>query len=100
VNKKDQTGVMLSSLFMKDNGLARKNARRRKDDGTTTKITFDHWETVVDFGKCLDCGGVLAFRPGPYGGNFHICQETGCGWYISYEVALACGHQRKIGLKK
>jgi ssDNA-binding Zn-finger/Zn-ribbon topoisomerase 1 len=55
---------------------------------------------VVDFGKCLDCGGVLAFRPGPYGGNFHICQETGCGWYISYEVALACGHQRKIGLKK
>lgn len=97
---KDQSGVDASSQWLQDRGHAThgpRATRKTVENRTTEPVTFDHWQTVVDMGRCLACGGLLNFkRNRGTGGGFHICDTKDCGWYIGYEVAKAVGHQVKI----
>lgn len=97
---KDQSGAQAAGDWLRENGLARHNARTRKkglEARVTEPVTFDHWQTVVDMGKCLSCNGLLLHKRNTHtGGDFNICEHEECGWYISYRVSDAHGIQVKL----
>lgn len=97
---KDQSGSQAAGEWLKERGLGTYNPHVTKhgmEERVTEPITFDHWQTVVDMGRCLACAGVIENRRNTKtGGNFHICQTKDCGWYIGYSVAKAVGYQVKL----
>lgn len=98
---KDQSGVSASAEWLSDHGHSRQSPRRRRrsESDVTERVTFDHWETVTDFGRCLRCSSTISPKENPVtGGTFHIC--SACGWYISYRVADGCGRQVKLEEKR
>lgn len=97
---KDQSGVSTSSQWLKDNGLGTYNARTRRKSlevRVTEPITFEHWQTVVDLGRCCACTGLLLHKQNTHtGGSFHICEHADCGWYISWRASDGTGNQIKL----
>jgi hypothetical protein len=100
VTPKDQSGSLASGEWLKEHGLGTYNSRTRRkslEKRVTEPVTFDHWQLVVDMGKCLACGGMLLHKRNTHtGGDFHICEHAECGWHIGYEVSLAMGKQVKL----
>jgi hypothetical protein len=97
---KDQSGVAASSEWLRDNGLGTYNSRTRRkslEKRVTEPVTFEHWQTVVDMGRCRSCTGLLLTKQNTQtGGHFHICEYAECGWYISWRASDGTGMQVKL----
>lgn len=97
---KDQSAAQAAGEWLKERGLGRYNARTTRvtlAERVTEPVTFDHWQLVIDMGRCLACSGPISQKQNRYtGGFFHICDDKSCGWYIGYTVAKAIGFQVKL----
>lgn len=97
---KDQSGSLAAGEWLKERGLGTYNSRTRKkglEVRVTEPVTFEHWQFVVDMGRCLACNGLLLHKRNTQtGGDFNICEHADCGWYISYRVSDAEGIQVKL----
>lgn len=97
---KDQSGSQAAAQWLRERGKAAHGPRAtRKTVGqrVTEPVTFDHWQLVVDMGRCLACNGLISHKRNTQtGGDFHICDNKDCGWYIGYTVSKAVGYQVKI----
>jgi hypothetical protein len=100
---KDQSGSQAAADWLREKGRARYNPRESRltlAQRVTEPIKFDHWQLVVDMGRCLACGGMLLHKRNTRtGGDFNICEHQDCGWYISYRVCDAQGVQVKLEQK-
>jgi ssDNA-binding Zn-finger/Zn-ribbon topoisomerase 1 len=100
MTSKDQSGAQAAGEWLRERGLATYNPRTTRktlEQRVTEPVTFDHWQTVVDMGRCLACSSTIHHkRNTKTGGDFHICSQADCGWYIGYTVSKATGYQVKL----